>query len=217
MSKIRTLPRAHTVRAPHRIDREQLPEDELALSYLLYDDERAFRELHRRIAPYLFAVAQRRVRSTDLAADLVQQAFLNAHAARDRFEIGSAFRPWITRILVNLVWDHCRTVRRRPLSDVDPAELAAPSPADSAERRDEVARARKALDALKPQQRRVIEMHWLEERPFPEVAAALGEHLSTVKVRAHRAYQDLRRVLQTRVTRASTNAPSSATATAAPR
>jgi RNA polymerase sigma-70 factor (ECF subfamily) len=197
MSNVRSLPRAHTVRAPERIDRSSLPEDELILAYLVHEDELAFRELYRRVLPYLFAIAQRRVRSADVAADLVQQAFLNAHAARDRFELGQAFRPWITRILVNLVWDHCRTARRRPRSELDPAELAAPSPGDSPERRDDVARARKALKALKPQQRQVIEMHWLEERPFPEVAAALGERLSTVKVRAHRAYHDLRKALDT--------------------
>ena len=193
MSNVRPLSRVHATGAP--IVLSLLPEDELALAYLVHDDERAFRELHRRVAPYLFAVAQRRVRSADVAADLVQQAFLNAHAARDRFALGSAFRPWITRILVNLVWDHCRSARRRPVADLDPAEIAAPSPGDSPERRDDVARARRALDSLRPAQRRVVEMHWLEERPFPEVAEALGERLSTVKVRAHRAYHELRRVL----------------------
>jgi RNA polymerase sigma-70 factor (ECF subfamily) len=66
-----------------------------------------------------------------------------------------------------------------------------------AERSDEVARARSALRRLRPRQRQVIEMHWLEGRPFPEVAAALGEQLSTVKVRAHRAYRELREVLET--------------------
>jgi RNA polymerase sigma-70 factor (ECF subfamily) len=172
-----------------------LPEDELAAAYLIHDDERAFHELYLRLAAYLTAVARRRVRSADTAADLVQQAFLNAHLARDRFELGSSFRPWITRILVNLTLDHCRAQRRRPLSDVDPVELPAPSPLDEPERRDEIARARRALDTLGPRQRQVIEMHWLEERPFPEVAAELGEHVSTVKVRAHRAYRDLRQAL----------------------
>ena len=196
MSNVRLLPRTHTERASGRIQLSQLPEDELALAYLVHDDAQALRELYRRVAPYLFAVAQRRVRSTDVAADLVQQAFLNAHAARDRFELGSAFRPWITRILVNLAWDHCRSQRRRPVADIDPELIPAPALGDSPERRDEAARARRALASLKPRQREVIEMHWIEERPFPEVAATLGERLSTVKVRAHRAYHDLRRALE---------------------
>jgi RNA polymerase sigma factor (sigma-70 family) len=193
MSNVRLLPvrsGASSVRDPRT-----LPEDELAVSYLIHDDERAFQELYFRLAAYLTAVARRRVRSPDIAADLVQQAFLNAHLARDRFELGSSFRPWITRILVNLALDHGRSERRRPLAEIDPNELAAPSPLDAPERREEIARARRALDALRPRQRQVLEMHWLEERSFPEVAAALGERLSTVKVRAHRAYRELREAL----------------------
>jgi RNA polymerase sigma-70 factor (ECF subfamily) len=186
--------RARSV-APTARDLRTLPEDELAVAYLLHDDERAFAELYRRLAGYLTAVALRRVRTADAAADLVQQAFLNAHLARERFDLGSSFRPWITRILVNLALDHCRAQRRRPLAEVDPIDLAAPTPLNAPERRDEIARARRALQTLRPRQRQVIEMHWLEERPFPEVAAALGEQVSTVKVRAHRAYRELREAL----------------------
>jgi RNA polymerase sigma-70 factor (ECF subfamily) len=173
-----------------------LPEDELAVAYVVHDCPRAFAELHRRLRPYLLAVAERRVRSPDAASDLVQQAFLNVHAARDRFELGSAFRPWITRILLNLVYDHCRTARRRPTVDIDVNELGGAPSHDGLEQAREIARARVALAALGPRQREVIVMHWLEERPFPEVARALGEHVSTVKVRAHRAYRELRRALE---------------------
>jgi len=173
-----------------------LPDDELAVAYLLHDSEPAFAELYRRLRPYLTAVARRRGCSRDVADDLVQQAFLNAHLARDRFELDSSFRPWLTRIFVNLLVDHFRAARRRPVADIDVGELGdAGTTAHPLERSDEVARARNALLRLRPRQRQVIEMHWLEERPFPEVARALGEQLSTVKVRAHRAYRELRATL----------------------
>jgi len=172
------------------------PEDELVIAYVVHDCQRAFGELYRRLSPYLIAVARRRLHSRDHAEDLVQQAFINAHLARERFELGSSFRPWITRILLNLVYDHCRSVRRRPIADVDVNELGVPPQPDALERSHDVARARVALASLRPRQRQVIEMHWLEERPFPEVAQNLGEQLSTVKVRAHRAYRELRQVLE---------------------
>src|SRR5690242_14599988 len=92
-------PRAYTRGA--RGDLTCLSDSELALAYLLHDDQRAFAALYERLLPYLTAVARRRVRSEEAAADLVQQAFLNAHLARDRFVLGGSFRPWITRILVN--------------------------------------------------------------------------------------------------------------------
>ena len=195
MSDACLWPKAPARRAPASLS--TLPEDELAIAYLLHDSAPAFHELHRRVAPYLYAVAKRRVRSHDLAADLVQQAFLNAHLARERFQIGSSYRPWITRILVNLAVDQCRTARRRPVADIDVNELSSfVSDTLPAERSNDVARARRALERLRPRQRQVIEMHWLEERPFPEVARALGEQLSTVKVRAHRAYRELREALE---------------------
>ena len=186
--------RAHETRAREN-DLTRLSDSELALAYLLHDDQRAFAALHARLSPYLLAVARRRVRSSEAAGDLVQQAFLNAHLARDRFELGNSFRPWITRILVNLCVDHCRARRRWVMEELDPNELVSPSPPDERERSRERLRARRALERLSPSQRRVVEMHWLEERPFPEVAEALSERLSTVKVRAHRAYKELRRTL----------------------
>ncbi len=188
--------RARTGRAPGRPDLTLVSDDELALAYVVHDDQGAFHALYERLFPYLVAVARRRVGTEDVAADLVQQAFLNAHVARDRFELGSMFRPWITRIVVNLCVDHCRAQQRRPNADVDPVELAAAPEDEELDRAAQVALARQALASLKPAQRRVVEMHWLEERPFPEVARALDQRLSTVKVRAHRAYKELRRAVE---------------------
>src|SRR6188768_2294384 len=91
-----------------------LPDDELMLAYVVHDDTAAFGELYRRLFPALLQYAERRVRPRDFAHDLVQQAFLNAHLARDRFLLGSPARPWLTRILVNLVRDHLRADRARP-------------------------------------------------------------------------------------------------------
>ncbi|HET9955076.1 MAG TPA: RNA polymerase sigma factor [Polyangiaceae bacterium] len=178
--------------APSALD---TPDEQLALSYIVHDDKQAFRALYERLYPRLLRIAQRRVRCSALAADLVQQAFLNAHAARERFEPGSAYGPWITRILMNLLLDQYRAGRRRVVVDLDPQELPAVEHATSAERLQDIQRARRALERLRPRQRQVLEMHWLEERSFPEVAARLGERVVTVKVRAHRACSELRREL----------------------
>lgn len=174
----------------------ELPDDELMLAYVVHDDQTAFDELYRRLRPSLLRYAERRVRTREIAEDLVQQAFLNAHVARDRFVLGSAARPWLTRIVVNLVRDHLRARRVRPLSDLDVHELPAAEGASLHESHEAISLARRALSELSASQRQVITLHWLEERPFPEVARALGEQVSTVKVRAHRAYKELRRALE---------------------
>lgn len=173
-----------------------LPEEELMLAYVLHDDNAAFAEIYRRTFPELMRYAERRV-SREVAEDLVQQTFLNAQLARTRFALGSAPRPWLTRILVNLVRDHRRACRNRLRSDVDVHEL--PMVAREGvllhESHEAIRRARVALSELPLAQREVLRLHWLEERPFPEVARTLGVRLSTAKVRAHRAYKELRRAL----------------------
>jgi RNA polymerase sigma-70 factor (ECF subfamily) len=175
----------------------EIPDEELMIAYVVHDDARAFDELYRRLSPSMLRYALRRVRTRDRAEDLVQQAFLNAHLARDRFQLGSPARPWLTRILVNLVHDHLRGVRLRPKSEIEPADLPAPDREPEHERAETISITRRAVARLEPRQRAVVELHWLQERPFPEVASELGEHVSTVKVRAHRAYKELRRTLGT--------------------
>ncbi|HET9931201.1 MAG TPA: sigma-70 family RNA polymerase sigma factor [Polyangiaceae bacterium] len=184
-------------RVPERAPKlSALPDEELMLAYVLHEDRTAFAELYRRLSPDLMRYAARRI-PRESAEDLVQQAFLNAQLARERFALGSAVRPWLTRILVNLVRDHLRARRNHLRSDIDVHELAT-GPREAValhESREAIRRARHALSELSPSQRDVLRLHWLEERPFPEVARALGVRLSTAKVRAHRAYKELRRAL----------------------
>ena len=60
---------------------------------------------------------------------------------------------------------------------------------------DELERVRAAVGRLPDGQREVLELHWFEGLPFPEVAAIVGASHSAVKVRAHRGYERLRQVM----------------------
>jgi RNA polymerase sigma factor (sigma-70 family) len=51
------------------------------------------------------------------------------------------------------------------------------------------------LPRLTPEQRDVVELHWLAEMTFPEVAEVVGTTVSNTRVRAHRAYVRLRELL----------------------
>jgi RNA polymerase sigma-70 factor (ECF subfamily) len=55
---------------------------------------------------------------------------------------------------------------------------------------------RDAIARLPGDQRTVIELHWLEELSFAEIAQCLGITANAAKVRAHRGYERLRPKLQ---------------------
>jgi len=104
-------------------------------------------------------------------------------------------KPWLMRILTNLMRDHFRRERRRQATDLDIELVPAPETSPPVEQRERATLTHRALATLREPQRLVIHLHWIEERPFPEVAGELGVNVVTAKVRAHRAYKQLRSAL----------------------
>jgi RNA polymerase sigma factor (sigma-70 family) len=170
-------------------------DEELMAAYVA-GDSAAFEELFRRYAPALLRVIGRQLSSPGEANDLVQQTFLQLHRARHDFKPGARLRPWIFTIALNLKREYFRRLRRRPEAPLeldgrnDPAIL--PPPPERAENERAV---RRALDQLPPDHREVIVLHWFEGLSFPEVSAVVGASVSAVKVRAHRGYVALRKLL----------------------
>ncbi len=156
-------------------------------------DAAAFRVLFDRLAPQLLRLCARGLGSKSEAEDLVQQTFLQLHRARFEFRAGARLRPFVVTIALNLRRDLQRRGKFRGESPRPIEELADPrgNAADELER----ARVRRALDRLPPDQREVIELHWLEGLSFPEVAEIVGASAGAVRVRAHRGYQKLREEL----------------------
>jgi RNA polymerase sigma-70 factor (ECF subfamily) len=170
--------------------------DEDLMAAYVAGDQAAFEDLFRRYAPALLRVIGRQLSSPGEAHDLVQQTFLQLHRARYDFKPGARLRPWIFTIALNLKREHFRRLKRRPEAPLeldgrnDPAFLP-----DSPERAENQRAVRRALDQLPPDHREVIVLHWLEGLSFPEVSAIVGASVSAVKVRAHRGYVALRKLL----------------------
>ena len=86
------------------------------LARLRAGDEAAYDALVREYGSRMLAVARRMLRSEEDAADAVQDAFVSAFAAIDRFRGGSSLYTWLHRIVVNACLMRLRTRGRR--SDV---------------------------------------------------------------------------------------------------
>lgn len=127
------------------------------------------------------------------ADDVVQEAFVKAYRALGGFRSGSAFRPWLLRIVTNETRNAIRSRGRRSRRE----ELAAPldvvlDPADEAvslERRTELLA---AVRALPDPMRLVVTCRYLLDLDEQETAVVLGWPRGTVKSRLHRALGRLR-------------------------
>jgi RNA polymerase sigma-70 factor, ECF subfamily len=142
----------------------------------------------------LFGAAYRMTGNAHDAEDLVQETFLRAHRAFDRFERGSNARAWLHTILSRVRTDLYRRSKRRPetveLSGEGPA-VAAPQNALASGRED----LERALRALPGAFREAVVLRDVQELSYAEIAGALGIPVGTVMSRIHRGRALLREAL----------------------
>lgn len=141
-------------------------------------------ELRRLLARYATA--------GDGADDLVQETFVRAWEALDRFDAERPFGPWLNRIGIRLALDRRRARAARPegRSVEDPAVLehvADERPADArAEVADLHAALAEELDAMPPEWADVIRLRAIDDLSYAEISETLQIPKGTVMSRLAR-------------------------------
>jgi RNA polymerase sigma-70 factor (ECF subfamily) len=150
-----------------------------------------FERLYADEAQGLFAFLAYRTGNRVLAEDLLADAFERALRAKYDKRRGSA-KTWLYAIALNALRDHMRRVAAegRAYARVDSGESF--DPFAGVEIRDEVQR---GLAQLSPEEREAIALRFGASLTVPEMAAILGEPLTTLEGRVYRALRKLREAL----------------------
>jgi RNA polymerase sigma-70 factor (ECF subfamily) len=141
----------------------------------------------------LYGYARRSLGDSGAAEDVVQETFIRAWRARDRFDTSlGTLRTWLFTIARRVVIDQARS---RAIRQADPL------PADLALADDEVERAmtswqvEEALRRLRPEHREVLIETYYRGRSGRDVATALGIPEGTVRSRLFYGLRSLRLTL----------------------
>jgi RNA polymerase sigma-70 factor (ECF subfamily) len=159
----------------------------------------AFQRLFERLAPRVHGFFQRSFRDREVADDLTQQTFLKLHRNRGRYDASRPLRPYLFTIAASVRRDELRRrYRLPPQAGEEALERVESSDSPISGRLDPAIKnaLHAALDALPETQRVVIQLHRFEGLTFAEIAEVLGTTAGAVRVRAFRAYERLRTVLQ---------------------
>lgn len=156
-------------------------------------DARAFGELYDELAPSILRFLFRGVRERSIAEDLTQQTFLAIHRARGSFDQEASVRPWAYAIARRLMLDTMRAKKRRPEHELTEADAvyALTNPETSTLARFEAVTLMKKLRTLPDIYREAFELVRLEGLSMSEAAEAAGCSVAAMKLRAHRAYEQL--------------------------
>jgi RNA polymerase sigma-70 factor (ECF subfamily) len=146
----------------------------------------------------VYRMAMQLARHPDEAADLVQETYLKALKASDRYEPqGGGVRPWLFKILHNVFYTRLEKTRRSPSLAEDfsltPSNHTGPDDPGPAwsladlnwEHVDE--RLKDAIERLKPEYRTVLLLWGVEGMKYREIAEIQEVPIGTVMSRLHRA------------------------------
>jgi RNA polymerase sigma-70 factor (ECF subfamily) len=155
-------------------------------------DRSAFDTLVRGRIDALYRTSLAILGSEEDAADATQETFVSAWRHRDALRDPDNFDAWLGRINLNACRAQLRRRGREKVREVrlfdseDAHEPASPERA-LADRTADADAFDRAFARLSIDDRSVLVLHHLQERPVAEIAAVLGAPAGTIKSRLHRA------------------------------
>lgn len=167
------------------------------VSRVLSGSDAAFGELIERYNDLLTRHAQRMLGRADDAEDVVQAAWIRAYRRLRQCRDPERFGAWVFRIAANGCKDALKASRR----DVVPLDSIAEPGGGGADPEDEVLRAEQrrriaeALGRLPPDQAEAFLLKHAEGWSYEQMAEKLDVGISALKMRVHRAREQLRRLL----------------------
>ena len=174
------------------------PSDAELVRGALRGEARAQRALVERHRDAAYRLARTATGDAEEAQDIVQQAFIAAFGALDRYDPARPFRGWLGAITLNKCrdWARRRALRRLiglPVPDHAADWIAAdePSPEVTAQDRAALAATARAIAALPANLKDVLILRTIEGLSQQETAAALGISAKAAETRLYRARQKL--------------------------
>ena len=152
-------------------------------------DQQAFEYLFTRYREALMRLFEQRLDDKTVASDLLQETFIKVYLHLDSYSKNFTFGQWIYTIARNTLVDHLR--RRSNDLSIDERfrapQATTPSPEESVIINQSRNHFYSAINELSAEYREIIEMRFLEEYSYEEIAEKLGRPINTIKTQIRRA------------------------------
>lgn len=173
-------------------------DEALFIEKTLAGDTAAFGHLVTRYQDRLYNTLVHVVGSTDDAADVVQDAFVQAYTKLRSFHGNSAFYTWLYRIAFNLAVSRRRKQRAtisldasRDSTGEEPTAIAN-DPSDRLVRQERAQQVQCALARLSEEHRTILVLREVDGCDYETIGEILDLPVGTVRSRLHRARLQLR-------------------------
>ena len=158
-----------------------------------------FEHILNRYSEYVFNLIAHIVPCKEDAEELTQDVFIKAFRQLSSFKEESCFSTWIYRIATNTALSAARKRKHDTLHLDDavykdiPDEIIDETLDNSSE--EQLQRLYRAIEMLSADERALITLYYMNEKPVAEVASVLGLTASNVKIKLHRIRKKLYLIL----------------------
>lgn len=171
-------------------------------------DQAAFSKLMSRYKDSIYFMVLKMVHNRDDAEDLTMEAFGKAFNNIVNYSADYAFSTWLFKIATNNCIDYIRKKKLLTTSidqtskteDGESTPIAvkdhSPDPEEAVIKEQRAAKIRSAIEELSPKYRSLIELRYLDELSYEEIAEKLDIPLGTVKAQLFRAKDMLYNILK---------------------
>jgi len=156
-------------------------------------DPEAYRRFLDEVGPILYGFVRRRVFNPELVPDVYQEVLLTLHKARHTYDPSRPLGPWLFTVARNAMLDALGRARKFAEKEVPTERLP-----ESGQGREEEGLGDdlyEALRALPEGNRRAVELLKIRGLTLEEAAKEMGITVAALKVRAHRGYAAMRKLL----------------------
>ncbi len=155
----------------------------------------SYRYLVEKYMNSVMAIVSRRIPTFE-AKDVAHDVFVRAYNSLKKYRADSPFEHWLAKIAVRECYDYWRKKYKNKIESISENEQSVLNFNESENKNQALELINYALSKLNPENRAVIILVHLEGYSVAEAAEMLGWSVANVKVRAHRAREQLREILK---------------------
>lgn len=146
--------------------------------------KQAFDTLFQRHSGLVYGYLLKKIQNEELAKDVLQMAFMKLHIHKEKFDTEQPFLPWFFVLVKNTLTDELR--KKRETLELK-EEMFIPETENTSH-----VDLESAMQALNPRYQKVLEMRYVDDLDFDEIATKLNTTSQNIRKIVSRAVQDLK-------------------------
>lgn len=168
--------------------------DEQLMKLYQNGDDSAFKVLYERHANKIYGFLSKRIKNKENVNQIFQEVFVKIHKSKVLYKDSLPLLPWIFTITKSVMLDQWRKEKNFPIVDIDVLDSALESVqaiTETHSQKDLVG----LVSQLPDQQRQAIEMRYINDKTFDEIAESLKINPANARQIISRGLKRLRELI----------------------